>query len=156
MMYPMRVHFICRGNALRSIIAEAYLRSLELPNIDVISSGTVAKRYRTRNQPTLLTTTTMLNKHGIGKYVKVHSDQLTQDRLHDEDMTICMNQVVYAEGQEVVTFPKNTIVWNIVDAGEGERALAPTDNHLKYDEVIYSDIKYEVDQLVNANLVASK
>jgi predicted protein tyrosine phosphatase len=36
----MNIHFICRGNVLRSLIAETYLRSLELPNITVISSGT--------------------------------------------------------------------------------------------------------------------
>ena len=43
------IHFICRGNAFRSIIAEAYLNSLELYYLSVLSSGTAATLYEARN-----------------------------------------------------------------------------------------------------------
>jgi len=36
------IHFICRGNSFRSIIAEAYLNSLEIKDSRVLSNGTTA------------------------------------------------------------------------------------------------------------------
>lgn len=40
----MNIHFVCRGNILRSVIAEAHLKSLNLEGITVISSGTNVNR----------------------------------------------------------------------------------------------------------------
>jgi protein-tyrosine-phosphatase len=142
----MRVHFICRGNTSRSVIAEAYLKSLHIPNLDTSSSGTVAEQYRHRNVPTLKTTIKLLAAHGIGN-TKTSADQLSQSRLHDEDMTIFMNQVVYDEAKQSYNLPANAIVWNIVDAGEGARRLHVGDDPYKYNEAIYKDIQISVDQL---------
>lgn len=144
----MTVHFICRGNTLRSVIAEAYLKSFGLPGIETMSSGTVAERYRTQNEPTLATTNALLAKHGLGMYTKEQADQLTQERLHETNITICMNNIVYEEGKEIVTFPKKTRIWDIVDAGESGRLIGPRDNHSKYDEAIHADITRKVDALV--------
>ena len=46
----MIVHFICRGNAFRSIIAEAYLNSLKFENLKATSSGTAAAVDRAGNR----------------------------------------------------------------------------------------------------------
>ena len=144
----MKVHFICRGNALRSVIAEAYLKSLAIPGITTLSSGTVADCYRTQNEPTLETTNALLAQKGFGDLTKNHSEQLTQDRINASDLTICMNQTVYEEAKSNATLPPSTIVWDVVDVGEGIRTLDPNDKHTKYDDLIYLEIMHRVDELV--------
>ena len=144
----MRVHFICRGNASRSLIAEAYLKSLHIPNMETYSSGTVAEQYRLQNLPTIRATSQLLETHDINSAAKGSADQLSQNRLHVEDMTVFMNQIVYDEAKRSYDIPANAVVWNIVDAGEGARRLNSDDDPYKYNEAIYQDIKTNVDQLV--------
>ena len=144
----MKIHFVCRGNALRSVIAEAYLKSKEIPEFEVSSSGTVAEQYRERNKATLHATSLLLAAHQIGKYSKQYADQLSEDRLQDNDLIIFMNGIVYEEAERSHIIPRNVRVWNIVDAGEGQRKVNPGDNPYRYDEDIFNDIKLNVDALV--------
>ncbi len=48
-MTAMIIHFICRGNSFRSIIAEAYVNSLKFKNLKATSSGTTAAVDRAGN-----------------------------------------------------------------------------------------------------------
>lgn len=144
----MTIHFICRGNAHRSLIAEAYLKSLRLKNVEVLSSGTVADRYRAENEPRIPKIIARLNTHGTGEFAKAKPDQLTQERLTGSDIVICMNQIVADECKQLVTMPDNTLVWNVTDVGEGERMLHPGDDELKYFDEIYEEIAQKVDELV--------
>lgn len=66
----MIIHFICRGNAFRSVIAEAYLNSLELKCLSVLSSGTAATLYRARNLADHRITLELLEEHGIRDFAK--------------------------------------------------------------------------------------
>jgi len=146
----MNVHFICRGNAHRSVMAEAYLKSLNLPGVTVFSSGVVADKDREPNRVHLQDTRTMLAEHGIGDYAKSESEQLTQDRLSEDDVTICVNQIAYDEGAKFLTFPSNTIIWDINDTGEGNRQLKTGDPETYFDEQIFSQIKANIDLFVAA------
>jgi protein-tyrosine-phosphatase len=74
----MIIHFICRGNSFRSIIAEAYLNSLEIKDWTVLSSGTIAVPDKARNLPYYGMTLELLGKHGIREFAKAgYGDQLT-------------------------------------------------------------------------------
>src|ERR1700745_1562200 len=102
----MIVHFVCRGNAFRSIIAEAYLNSLELKDLSVLSSGTAAALYKARNLANHRMTLQLLEEHGIRGFAKAcYGDQLTQSRMDNADITVCMNQRVYDECLRCVAFP---------------------------------------------------
>jgi protein-tyrosine-phosphatase len=148
----MIVHFICRGNAHRSIMAEAYLKSLQLKGVQVRSSGSVADLYRQHNLPILATIVSMLRDYGVGSYAKSVSDQLSQQRIDGADITVCMNQIVYDESSKITTLPKNTIVWNVMDAGEGHRIVKQGEDQYKYTKEVYDQIVGLVDGLVAQNI----
>jgi hypothetical protein len=64
----------------------------------VLSSGTTAAADKERNLPYYRMTLDLLEKHGIRGFAKSgYGDQLTQSRLEEADITVCMNQRVYDE-----------------------------------------------------------
>lgn len=145
-LHNMNVHFICRGNVLRSLIAETYLRSLNLDNISIISSGTNVDWGDETERLYFANTLAVLDSHGIKPYVKAIAEQLTQERADNKDITVCMNQRVVDEASAIVKLPESTINWEIIDIGEGVRTN--TDHREVYEEEIYREITAQVDELV--------
>lgn len=141
----MKIHFICRGNVLRSLIAETYLRSLQLPNIAVTSSGTNVDLGSKEERQFFANTITLFGMHGIERYAKDTSHQLTQARANGQDLTICMNQRVISEAKRLVNLPENTQNWGIVDIGEGHRTVIK--NTRQYEEEIFQEIREKIDKL---------
>jgi protein-tyrosine-phosphatase len=145
----MIIHFICRGNSFRSIIAEAYLNSLEIKDSSALSSGTVATSHKTGNLPYYRLTLDLLEKHGIREYAKAgYGDQLTQARLEKADVTVCMNQRVYDDALPLVTFRVRPHIWSVADVGEPGR-IAKTESEMhQYREEAYQEIVSDVDRLI--------
>lgn len=149
----MIIHFICRGNAFRSIIAEAYLNSLELKDLSVLSSGTAATMYKARNLANHRRTLELLEEHGIRGFAKAgYGDQLTQSRLDKADITVCMNQRVYDECLRCVTFPASPRVWSVADIGEPGRISDVESERQLYREEAYQEIVRNVERLVSDDL----
>jgi len=145
----MVIHFICRGNSFRSIIAEAYLKSLDIKDFGVLSSGTVAALHKDRNLPYHGATLELLGQHGIREFAKAgYGDQLTQARLEKADITVCMNQRVYDECLRCVTFPVSPHIWSVADIGEPGRIAHTESENTRYREEAYQEIVKNVDRLV--------
>jgi protein-tyrosine-phosphatase len=152
----MIIHFICRGNAFRSIIAEAYLNSLEMKDWDVLSSGTAAAPDRAGNLAHYRRTLELLEKHGIAGFAKAsYGDQLTQPRLEKADITVCMNQRVYDESLHHVTFRAGPRIWSVADIGEPGRISAVESDKQRYREEAYQEIVGNVDRLISDISAAS-
>jgi protein-tyrosine-phosphatase len=147
----MIVHFICRGNALRSLIAEAYLKSLELDDVTVISSGTVAKQYKDSNKQNYRKTLALLDHHGLLKFAKKHyADPLNKEQAAHADVTVCMNQLVFDEATRQCQLPANTIVWDVTDIGETGRIARSDAERAKFSEDAFNQITRNVDSLVQS------
>lgn len=145
----MNIHFICRGNVLRSLIAETYLRSIGFANVIVSSSGTNVNWDDPTEREYFARTLELFKRHGIETFAKTTPDQLTQDCADGKDITVCMNQRVVDEASTFVSLPQNTLNWGIVDIGEGTR-IANDTNLADLEEEVYSEIVPKVDALITS------
>ncbi len=153
----MIIHFICRGNAFRSIIAEAYLNSLAIKDLGVLSSGTAAVLYKARNLADHKVTLELLAEHGIREFAKAdYGDQLTQPRLDKADIAVCMNQRVYDECLRCVVFPASPRVWSVADIGEPGRISDVESERWLYREEAYQEIVRNVERLISDVLGANR
>ncbi len=156
-MFCMVVHFVCRGNAFRSLIAEAYLKSLGIKDLEVHSSGTVAEKYKPTNKEAFNNTLEILRKHGIERFAKSnYGDQLEQSKTANSDITICVNQIVYDESKILVNLPANTLVWDITDLGEKGRIPKTKNEAEVFREDIYQEITKNVDELVKEQIMPAQ
>jgi protein-tyrosine-phosphatase len=142
------VHFVCRGNAFRSILAEAYLNSLRISDWTALSSGTVAAQDKDRNLAHYGMTLQLLEQHGIRDFAKAgYGEQLTQSLLDQADVTVCLNQRVYDECLGRVAFRAVPRIWSVADLGEPGRISAVEAQRQAYREAVYQEITARVDQL---------
>ena len=152
----MLVHVICRGNVLRSVIAEAYLNALRIPGITVMSSGTVADLHRDRNAPNVPRIRELLRRHGVADFAKpIPGDQLSQQRLDIGDVTVCVNEIVHAEVCSLFTPSDSLVVWDVADIGEAGRTPRDERDFDRYLELVYEEITRHADVLA-AELVPTE
>ena len=145
----MIIHFVCRGNAFRSIMAEAYLNSLRLPEMSTLSSGTVAASHKERNRASYNLTLELLESRGLRGFAKAgYGDQLTQPRLDKGDVTVCLNQRVYDDCLRIVSFPASPRVWSVADIGEPGRVPGAGSDTRPNREQALAEIVENVERLV--------
>jgi protein-tyrosine-phosphatase len=144
----MRVHIICHGNGLRSIMAEAYIASLNRPGLEVSSSGTAANFYMQTGQPVSYHALETLQAHGIKDYAKQHRDQLDPTAIKPKDVLVCVSPAVYEECRQLIDLPERTYVWHVDDIGEGDHVAGANHSTTELFEEIFEELKQNADKLV--------
>ncbi len=154
----MTIHFVCRGNVFRSFIAEAYLNSLQIPGMKVLSSGTVAAEYKQRNASSYPKMIELLKKHSIERFAKKnYGDDLTQEKIKQSAILIFMNRLAYEEALNKFHLPKEVIVWNIADINETDQAVGTIEERQAYCEFVYSEIAKNINKVLETlNTSSSK
>lgn len=138
-------------------MAEAYLRSKQLPGVEVRSSGTVAEKYRATNDGNFARTLRFLKTHGLESFAKDHyGDQLDAARLVNNDVVVFVNQIARDEYDDADhLLPANTFVWDIADVGERPGITITTEDEIHtYSEEVFRQLSNNIDDLVR-NVLAS-
>ena len=152
MMSDMVIQFICRGNAFRSIIAEAYMNSLKIPGMSVQSSGTVAGKRRENNAANFPRTLALLERHGIRQYAKDrYADDVDQNSLDGSEIVIFLNKRAYEEVVGSFSLPARTYVWDLADIGEEGRVITIEVDRERLSEDVYNEIAKNIDDFVKQN-----
>jgi protein-tyrosine-phosphatase len=146
----MKIHFICRGNTYRGRIAEAYLNSKLIKDIEVSSSGIEAEGNL--DGPICEYTKEILKKHKIFQFAKESWTQTSKTELEKQDLIILMSKHHFDYCKNKLNFcPKRYEIWNIKDVS-GTLSKVEMHDLRKVTECVennYSEITQKVDDLIN-------
>lgn len=145
----MIVHFICRGNTYRSRLAEVYLSSKKLSNIQVFSSGIEADNNI--SGPITWYAQKIIQQQNLVSFEKMVWDKTTRELLEKADFTIFMHKDIYDFCVNNLGFNSNNFeVWDIPDANEIEAdwKTAGQEERVKITENFFEEIKKKIEELI--------
>lgn len=149
----MIIHFVCRGNAYRSRLAEAYLNSKQFPTLKSISSGIRASENG--NGPISWYAQRIIENENLVPFESLSRQQTTKKLFERADFTIFMQQELYDYCREKLGFTqKNYEIWDIKDIDEfiySSMGMRPTTEMetIKASEEMFETIKGKIDMLIN-------
>lgn len=145
----MTIHFICRGNTYRSRLAESYLKSKNIPSINVVSSGVEAQLNE--SGPITWYAQRIIQKNKLQLFEKPMWQQTTKELLETSDLNIFMHKDIYDFSVENLGFNKDKFeVWDIPDSIDiqSDWISANEEGKIKITEETFEKIKRQVEDLV--------
>src|SRR3972149_10211448 len=151
-MKKFHVHFVCTGNAYRSRLAEAYLKSKQPGHITASSSGIKA----TENYNGAITwyAARLAFNQGLIDFLKHKWTQTSESHFKRADLVVFMNQEHCDFSKKVLGFSgSNYEIWEIPDLSHLgfnlELSSAEDDlRRIKATEQTFADIRKRVDDLI--------
>lgn len=145
----MHIHFVCTGNAYRSRLAEAYLKSKQIPNIIVTSSGTEAEKHALHIGPISWEAMRLLKQNHLIPFMKLASEKTTPDALKQADILIFFEEEhkIFAETM-VPLQNKMYHIWEIPDI-VGTDIAGNDMQRIQASEKTFAMIQQKVDELSN-------
>lgn len=150
----MKIQFVCKGNTFRSRLAEAYLKSKNMPDLIVSSSGIEAEKNL--NGPVCFYTVDILKKYNLIQYLSKHWRVTDKKDLEEQDLLIFMDSLEYEFClNELHCDISNYEIWDIPDIPD--EFLIP--NHKDAKKIIaiaegdFEKIKAKVDTLVGSKML---
>lgn len=145
----MNIHFVCTGNVYRSRLAEAYLNSKQLPNIEATSSGVLAAINYDFHGPIYWAAMRLIEQYHLAPFMSPMSTQTTLELLHNADLIIFMKGNHHEFSKRQLGFLKeNFEVWDIPDLDDLPEYYSMTDaKMLDATEQTFTLIRKEVDKL---------
>lgn len=112
----MKIHFVCTGNVYRSRMAEAYLNSKQLPEIQATSSGIVADMSYDYDGPISWSAMRIIFKYALTPFMSMLPTQTTLEILNNANLIIFMKSNHHTFSQnELGWVGTNYEVWEIAD-----------------------------------------
>jgi len=143
-----KIHFVCTGNIYRSRLAEAYLNSKNIPNIQVSSSGIEAGESSDESITTYAAEILQANK--LTSFMSPSWQKTTKEHLENADLVIFMTQYHYDYCVQQFSFVfKYFQIWNVVDMTPEIQARG-LDFTMETATNTFNLIKSKVDQLENS------
>lgn len=150
----MIIHFVCRGNAYRSRLAEAYLNSKKISHIRAISSGIEEGIHRKINGPITWLAERILQNNSLVPFMSLDSKQTSKLLLDKSNLVIFFNEKYAEFCKESYSFKNSSYeVWNILDVddfGLTSDKQSREDEAKKIDisEKTFKEIKKRIDGLI--------
>lgn len=150
----MHIHFVCAGNVYRSRFAEAYLRSKQIPDIEVSSSGTAVTYNTPILGPVAWESLRVMKNNNLVKYLKPIQTQTTIELLRAADKIIFFEESNYLIAKNELGYDKdNYKIWeirDIVPLANNEHSFDDDIRRMKTSEETINVIREKVDQLISA------
>ena len=141
----IKIHFVCTGNAFRSRLAEAYLKSKEMPDVSVSSSGIEAQKNI--NGFMCRYTLTLAKADEIEDYLSKNWTVTTKAEIESQDKVIFMKKEHYLFCLKTLNCKLPAYeIWEIEDVYDLNSSPKP-DELIKIATPIYEKIKDKVDLL---------
>lgn len=142
----MKIHFVCTSNTFRSRLADAYLRSKEIPNLTVSSSGIQANL----NPNGIITwyAQRIIENENLEVFEPPIWHQTTPELLNEADKVVFMLENHLEFCKKNFGFNQtNYEIWNIEDITQEDRK--DDTRVIKLTDGIYSRIKTKVDEFIS-------
>jgi protein-tyrosine phosphatase len=140
----MKIHIVCTGNSFRSRMAEAYLKSKDIPGLEVSSSG--IKAADNENGPISWFAMRQIKNHALIPFMSRDWRQTTRENIAESDLVILMEQTHYNFCQSLLSPDQKYQIWGVQDIADCSEAQ-DLDNLLISDR-IFELIQKQVDSLV--------
>lgn len=153
-LYHMKIHFVCTGNMYRSRLGEAYLKSKELPGVDVTSSGILADIEYEFDGPIAWSAMRLIFKHSLTRFMSITPTKTTLDLLNNADLVIFMkgNHHEFSK-KELGWLGTNYEIWEVADM-DTETGFETIEDYADINKVIpesdktFDIIREKVNELV--------
>ncbi|MBI3633333.1 MAG: hypothetical protein HY226_03525 [Candidatus Vogelbacteria bacterium] len=144
----MHIHFVCTGNLYRSRLAEAYLRSKNIPGLYISSSGVLAADNT--SGPVSWYTIRLLKYFGIVKDVAMVWTQTTRELLEQPDLIIFMEPFHLETSKDKFGYEgQNFEVWHIKDIDQVFNGNRELEQQCIFEtEATFQKIRESVDGLI--------
>lgn len=136
----MKILFVCSGNTCRSPMAEGYLKSLNLPDVEVKSAGISATEFDT------VAENSVAAMKEIGIDISAHSaTPLTRELAEAQDKIICMT----ATHKAILEYSGVKADISVLGGGISDPYGSDIDTYI----VCRNEIIYEIDKLIEKAVI---
>ena len=144
----MKIQFVCTGNTFRSRIAEAYLKSKNVPNLIISSSG--IKAEENINGPVCDYTVSILEKNNLLSFLSKKWTQASKEGIEKQDLVIFLDNTHYEFCCNYLHCNiSNYEIWYIKDMPEEIRKIPRDENKVRvFAENNFKEIKEKIDLLL--------
>jgi protein-tyrosine-phosphatase len=145
----MKIHFVCKGNTFRSRVAEAYLKSKRLSNVDVTSSGTEAQKNLSGDVCEY--TVRILDENNIRQFLSKKWRVTNKDELEKQDLVVFMDEASCKYClDELGCNISDYEIWDTPDIPESILDITPfsVNRALPSARITYEKIKTNADKLL--------